>query len=52
MSKLRVSSFAVSIDFGAGEALWAGVDLSALGYEPVKHIAGERAMHVFLRRRV
>jgi dihydrofolate reductase len=37
---------------GAGEALWAGIDLSALGYEPVKHIAGERAMHVFLRRRV
>jgi len=36
---------------GAGEALWAGVDLPALGYESVKSIAGERATHVFLRKR-
>ena len=37
---------------GAGEALWAGVDLPALGYESVKSIAGERATHVFLRKRL
>jgi len=36
---------------GAGEALFAGIDLPALGYETVKHVAGERATHVFLRRR-
>ena len=36
---------------GAGEALWAGLDLAALGYEPVRHVVGERAMHVFLRKR-
>ena len=37
---------------GTGEALWAGIDLSALGYECVKHVAGVRATHVFLRKRV
>ena len=37
---------------GAGEALWAGIDLPALGYESVKSVAGERATHVFLRKRV
>ncbi len=37
---------------GTGEAVWAGMDLSALGYEAVQHVAGERAMHVFLRKRV
>lgn len=36
---------------GAGEAFWAGVDLTALGYECWKHVSGERAMHVFLRKR-
>ncbi len=36
---------------GAGEALFAGIDLPALGYETVKHVAGERATHVYLRRR-
>ena len=36
---------------GAGEALFAGIDLPALGFETVKHVAGERATHVFLRRR-
>ena len=35
-----------------GLALGTGLDLPALGYEAVKHVAGERAMHVFLRRRV
>jgi dihydrofolate reductase len=36
---------------GAGEKFWDGMDLGALGYEVAKHVAGERAMHVFLRRR-
>jgi dihydrofolate reductase len=36
---------------GRGEALYAGLDLDALGYECWKHVPGERAMHVFLRRR-
>jgi dihydrofolate reductase len=36
---------------GAGENLFAGLDLRALGYEAVKHVQGERAMHVFLRRK-
>ena len=36
---------------GAGEALLSGIDLPALGYECVKHVAGERATHMFLRKR-
>ncbi|MEP6964500.1 MAG: dihydrofolate reductase family protein [Polaromonas sp.] len=36
---------------GSGEPLWAGIDMPALGYECVNCIAGERATHVFLRRR-
>ena len=36
---------------GAGEALFAGIDLPTLGYDAVKHVAGERATHVYLRRR-
>ena len=36
---------------GSGEALWQGIDLHALGYECAKHVAGERALHVFLRKR-
>jgi dihydrofolate reductase len=36
---------------GAGEKFWDGIDLSALGYDVAKHVAGERAMHVFLRKR-
>ena len=36
---------------GRGEALFAGLDLSALGYECAESIAGERATHVFLRKR-
>jgi len=36
---------------GKGEALWQGIDLHALGYECAKHVAGERALHVFLRKR-
>jgi dihydrofolate reductase len=36
---------------GAGENLWKDIDASALGYECTKSVAGERATHVFLRRR-
>ncbi|TAM52975.1 MAG: dihydrofolate reductase [Acidobacteria bacterium] len=35
---------------GQGEALFAGLDLRALGYACTKHIAGDRAAHVFLRK--
>ena len=36
---------------GVGEHLFHGLDLSSLGYECEKWTAGERAAHVFLRRR-
>ena len=36
---------------GAGEHLFSGLDLHALGYECAKTVAGERATHVFLRKR-
>jgi dihydrofolate reductase len=36
---------------GCGEHLLDGIDLRALGYECAKWAAGERATHVFLRRR-
>ncbi len=36
---------------GSGEPLFAGIDLPALGYECVRTVAGERATHVFVRRR-
>lgn len=36
---------------GSGEALFAGLDWHALGYECNQSVAGERATHVFLRRR-
>jgi len=36
---------------GAGEALFEGLDMRALGYECSKYVAGERAAHMFLRRR-
>ena len=36
---------------GAGEALFAGIDLRALGYECVTSVAGERATHMYLRKR-
>jgi dihydrofolate reductase len=35
---------------GSGEPLLHGIDLRSLGYECTRHVAGERAMHVFLRR--
>jgi dihydrofolate reductase len=36
---------------GSGEPLWSGLDVAALGYECAESIAGERATHVFIRRR-
>jgi dihydrofolate reductase len=35
---------------GEGEALFHGLDLRALGYRVVRHVAGERATHVFIER--
>lgn len=36
---------------GQGEHLWSGLDLHALGYECTAPVAGERATHVFIRRK-
>jgi dihydrofolate reductase len=36
---------------GSGENLFAGLDLSALGYEVTERVVGERATHYFLRKR-
>jgi dihydrofolate reductase len=36
---------------GTGEHLWHDMNARALGYECVKTVAGERATHVFLRKR-
>jgi dihydrofolate reductase len=36
---------------GSGEPLFAALDLRSLGYQLASHFAGERATHVFLRRR-
>ena len=35
---------------GTGENLLKDIDLRALGYEIDKHVPGERAMHVFIRK--
>jgi dihydrofolate reductase len=35
---------------GSGENLLEGIDMPALGYQCAKHVAGERALHVFLRK--
>lgn len=35
---------------GSGENLLKDIDLGTLGYEVAKHIQGERAMHVFIRK--
>ena len=37
--------------FGAGENLWHGLDLRALGYEVEKQVVCERAVHTFVRRK-
>ena len=36
---------------GAGENLWNGLDMRALGYECAESIVGERATHMIVRRR-
>jgi dihydrofolate reductase len=36
---------------GAGESLLHDIDMPNLGYECVKYVTGERAMHVYLRKR-
>ena len=36
---------------GEGESLFQGLDAHALGYECERHVAGERAVHFYLRRR-
>jgi len=38
------------IVLGQGEALFAGIDFRALGYETTEHVATERATHVVLTR--
>jgi len=35
---------------GEGEALFAGLDLRALGYEVARSVQGERAMHVVVKK--
>ena len=37
--------------FGKGENLFAGLDLDALGYECGEAVPGERATHMFVRRK-
>lgn len=37
---------------GRGERLFEGVDLRALGYDCVEHVASEKATHVVFRRQV
>jgi dihydrofolate reductase len=39
------------IFMGAGENLWQGLDMSALGYECAEQVVGERAVHLFVRRK-
>jgi dihydrofolate reductase len=36
---------------GTGEALFAGIDMRILGYECERSVAGERATHIYIRRR-
>jgi dihydrofolate reductase len=36
---------------GSGEHLFSGLDMRALGYECERSVTGERATHVFLRKR-
>jgi dihydrofolate reductase len=39
------------IFMGAGENLWRGLDMSALGYECAEKVVGERAVHLYVRRK-
>jgi len=36
---------------GEGESLWQGLDMRALGYQVAEHVQGERALHLFIRKR-
>jgi dihydrofolate reductase len=36
---------------GKGENLWQGINMSELGYECTKSVPGERAQHIFIRKR-
>jgi dihydrofolate reductase len=36
---------------GSGESLFAGMDMRSLGYQVERSVTGERATHLFLRRR-
>jgi dihydrofolate reductase len=38
------------IVLGAGEPLFAGLDVRQLGYEVARSVQGERALHVILKR--
>ena len=38
------------VNLGSGEALFEGIDLRALGFETVNHVATSKAMHVVLAR--
>jgi len=38
------------VALGRGEALFEGVDLRALGYQTIEHMATERATHIVLAR--
>ena len=42
---------AMPVLLGEGEALFAGLDWRAAGYECFRRVQGERATHVFLRRK-
>ena len=35
---------------GGGERLFEGVDLRAAGYDCVRHVASEKAIHLLIRR--
>jgi dihydrofolate reductase len=44
--------FALSPVFmGAGENLWSGLDMNALGYQCDEVVQGERATHLIVRRK-
>lgn len=43
--------YAVSpVMLGRGEAMFAGIDFPALGFTPAEQVAGERALHIVLRK--
>ncbi len=40
-----------SVLLGTGERLWDGIDMRSLGYECAEQVVGERATHMFIRKR-